>query len=137
VKRFKTIDHTADVGIVAYGSDLNEAFANAAYGMFSLIADLDNIRESLHRDIEVESSDNEALVVDWLNELLYIFDVEHVIFSRFEIVHLGEKQLRARAYGEKVDLARHHLKREVKAATYHTLKIEKGNRFSIRVILDI
>ena len=137
MKRFKTIDHTADIGIVAYGSDLNEAFANAAYGMFSLIADLDSIRESLHLDIEVEASDNEALVVDWLNELLYIFDVEHVIFSRFEIVHLNEKRLQARAYGEKIDLSRHRLKRGVKAATYHMLKIERENGFSIRVILDI
>jgi SHS2 domain-containing protein len=76
-------------------------------------------------------------VVDWLNELLYIFDVEHVVFSRFDVIDLNENKLRAEVYGEKVDLSRHKLKREVKAATYHSLEIRRENGYRIQVILDI
>jgi SHS2 domain-containing protein len=135
--RFELFDHTADVGIVAYGKDLKEAYANVACGMFSLIADLKEVHEEIQRDIDIQSLDRESLVVDWLNELLYIFDVDHVIFSRFEITALSQSQLRAKAYGEKIDTSRHQLKTEVKAATYHLLKVEKGNGFKIQVILDI
>lgn len=135
--RFELFDHTADVGIVAYGSNLKEAYANVAYGMFSLITDLTEVHEEIQRDIDVQALDRESLVVDWLNELLYIFDVDQVIFSRFEITALSQSQLRAKAYGEKIDTSRHQLKTEVKAATYHLLKVEKGNGFKIQVILDI
>ena len=83
--RFEIIDHTADVGIVACGSDLKEAFANIAYGMFSLIAELEGAGEGFCREIDLQAPDQETLLVDWLNELLYIFDVDHVIFSKFEI----------------------------------------------------
>src|SRR4030043_362316 len=93
VARYEVIDHTADVGIVAYGKDLKEAFANAAFGMFSLIANLEKVRGSISREIDVQSTDQEALLVDWLNELLYLFDVEHIIFKRFEITAL-RKSLR-------------------------------------------
>ena len=135
--RFEVIDHTADVGIVAYGGNLGEAFANAAYGMFSLIAELDGVTENLCREIALQAPDQEVLLVDWLNELLYLFDVDHVIFSRFEISDLNQNQLRAKAYGEKIDTSRHQLKTEVKAATYHSLKIEENNGFRVQVILDI
>lgn len=137
MKRFEVIDHTADVGLLAYGNDFKEAFANLACGMFSLIAELDEVHESIHSDIIINSTDMESLVVDWLNELLYVFDVEHIIFSRFDIIHLGETSLSARVYGEKVDRSRHILKREVKAATYHSLKIIEENGCRIQVILDL
>ncbi len=135
--RFEIIDHTADVGIVAYGSDLKEAFANTAYGMFSLIAELEGVGEGFCREIDLQAPDQETLLVDWLNELLYIFDVDHVILSRFDITDLNQKRLRANVYGEQIDTLRHQLKGAVKAATYHSLKIEKGNGFRVQVILDV
>jgi len=137
VIRFEVMDHTADVGIVAYGKDLKEAFANAAFGMFSLIANLEKVRGSISREIDVQSTDQEALLVDWLNELLYLFDVEHIIFKRFEITALSQKKLKAKVYGEKIDTSRHQLKTAVKAATYHMLKIEKNKGVRVQLILDI
>ena len=135
--RFEVIDHTADVGIIAYGSDLKEAFANSAYGMFSLIADLDSVKENVSRKVNVEATDQEALLVDWLNELLYLFDVEHIIFKRFDITVLSQNRLQAKVYGERIDKSRHRLKTGVKAATYHMLKIEKNKGVRIQFILDI
>ena len=73
-KEFEILDHTADVGIIAYGADLKQAFANAAKGLFSLITELGDVEEALHRDIELTAADEESLLVDWLNELVYYFD---------------------------------------------------------------
>ena len=138
MKRFDVVEHTADTGIVAYGADMREAFANAAYGMFSLMADLKQVREETSRYIEAEAGDRESLVVSWLNELLYMFDVEGIIFKRFDILELTNTRLRADAYGEKADASRHELRGGVKAATYHTLKVvEDRGRCSIRVIFDV
>ena len=136
MKRFDIIEHTADVGIAAYGANLKEAFANAAYAMFSLIADLENVRENVRRHIEVQADDREGLVVSWLNELLYIFDVERTIFKRFEVTELGETSLKAEGYGEPLDQSRHSLRGGIKAATYHMLKIEKNDGYTVRVIFD-
>ena len=136
-KEFELIDHTADVGIIAHGASINQAFANAARGLFSIITDLDDIREALHRDIEVTAPDQESLLVEWLNELIYLFDTENIIFNKFDITHLTNTQLKARIYGEKVDSSRHELKTGVKAATYHMLKVKKNNGYQAQVLFDI
>jgi SHS2 domain-containing protein len=138
MKRFDVVEHTADIGVVAYGADMRDAFANAAYGMFSLMADLKQVREETSRYIEAEAGDRESLVVSWLNELLYMFDVEGIIFKRFDVLELTNTRLKADAYGEKADASRHELRGGVKAATYHTLKVvEERGRCSIRVIFDV
>ena len=136
-KEFEMVNHTADMGIIAYGADKKQAFANAAKALFSLITELDDIEETLHRDIEVTASDQESLLVEWLNELIYLFDVENIIFKRFDITELGNTQLKARSYGERVDSAKHKLKTGVKAATYHAIKIDNGDGCQVRVLFDI
>jgi len=136
-KDFEILDHTADVGIIAYGTDMKQAFANAARGLFSLITELDDVHEVLHRDIKVSAADEESLLVQWLNELIYLFDTENIIFKRFEIIHLNNTLLKARSYGEKVDRTRHKLKTGVKAATYHMLKINKDDGGKVQVLFDI
>jgi SHS2 domain-containing protein len=136
-REFEILDHTADIGIIAYGADIKQAFANAARGLFSLITDLGDVEERLHRDIELSAADEESLLVDWLNELVFYFDTEGIIFRRFEISQLNNRHLKARGYGEKVDNSKHRLKRGVKAATYHMLKIEKDNGCRLQVLFDI
>ena len=136
-KEFEILNHTADAGIIAYGSNINEAFANAAKGMFSLITELDDIQEVLHRDIEVTAYDEESLLVEWLNEFIYLFDAENIIFKRFDITEFSNTYLKATAYGEKVDSSRHKLKTGVKATTYHLLRVDKDNGYKVQVIFDI
>jgi SHS2 domain-containing protein len=134
---FEIIDHTADIGIRVHGADLKETFANAALAISGLVTDAGKVRQSLHRDLEVTANGEEALLVAWLNELLYVFDAENILFSRFDIRDLTPTRLRARAYGETVDPSRHPMKMGIKAATYHRLKIEKGEHYTARVIFDI
>jgi SHS2 domain-containing protein len=136
-KDFEFIDHTADVGIIAYGASLSQAFANAARALFSLITELDDIKEVLHRDIKVTATDEESLLVAWLNELIYLFDAENILFKRFDIIQLNNTKLRARSYGEKVDSSRHKLKIGVKAATYHMLKVDRDDGCKVQVLFDI
>ena len=136
-KEFEIVNHTADVGIRAYGADMNEAFANAAKGLFSLITELDDVEEVVHRDTELTAPDQESLLVAWLNELIYFFDTENILFKRFDIARLNNTHLKARSYGHKVDSSKHKLKTGVKAATYHMLKIEKSNGCKVQVLFDI
>ena len=136
-KDFEIIDHTADVGIIAYGADINQAFANAAKAMFSLITELDNVEEVLYRDTELTATDEESLLVEWLNELIYLFDAENLIFKRFDITELDYRRLKGRSYGEKVDKLKHKLKIGIKAATYHMLKIDRSDGCKVQVLFDI
>ena len=136
-KDFEIVDHTADVGIIAYGADISQAFANAARALFSLITELDDVAEVLYRDMELTASDEESLLVEWLNELIYLFDVENIVFKRFDITQLNNTRLKARSYGEKVDSSKHKLKTGVKAATYHMLRVDKGNGCKLQVLFDI
>ena len=136
-KRFEVIDHTADIGIIAYGADLKEAFANAAYALFSLMIDLEGVVDSLCHQLEVSAPDQEELLVAWLNELIYLFEVEKVLFNRFEISQFSETRLRANCYGEKIDLERHKIKMAVKAATYHMLKFDEGDGVRLQVLFDV
>jgi SHS2 domain-containing protein len=136
MKRFRTIPHTADVGLVAYGSNLAEAYANAAYGMFSVIANLRNVRELEIRHVELTETSPEELLFEWLNRLIYHFDAEMLLLREFEVTHLDDRNLKAICRGEKYDPLRHQIKLGVKAATYYMLKVDRSKN-QVRVILDI
>jgi SHS2 domain-containing protein len=139
VKRaFEIIDHVADVGIVAYGTDVEELFSNAALALFSLITEPESIEEKLHLDLEVSSEGRDRLLVEWLNELIYLFDAERILFNRFDIKRLTHNELKATCYGEGFDPMKHKIKIGVKAATYHMLKLDKnGDGCKAQIILDI
>jgi len=136
LKRYKLIEHTADTGLIAYGDSLAEAFGNAAYGMFSIIAELNRVSENEKRHFEVSSNDMEGLLFEWLNRLLYYFDVEMLLFKRFKISILPENRLEAICYGEKYNPSRHRLKTGVKSATYHMLKVDDVKN-EVQVIFDV
>ena len=136
MKRFQFIEHTADIGLIAYGSSLAEAFANAAYGLFSIIAELKTVRETESRRLEINEEDAEALLFEWLNRLIYFFDVEMLLFKRFDIIELNGHELKAMCHGEKYDPSRHHLKMGVKSATYHMLKVDREKN-QVQVIFDV
>ena len=136
MKRFQLIEHTADTGLIAWGKNLAEAFANAAFGLFSIIAELKPVQETDFRQIVISEDDPEALLFEWLNSLLYLFDVEMLLFKRFDIVYFNERRLEALCYGEKYNSSFHHLKTGVKSATYHMLKVDKEKN-EVQVILDI
>ncbi|MHB0914528.1 MAG: archease [Thermoleophilia bacterium] len=138
MKPFETIEHSADIGIRAYGSTREEAFENAAVGMFSLIGDLGSVNPVDEYSITVEADDIETLLVEWLNELLYLYDSSSVLLSRFTVQELGETLMRGTAFGETLDSARHHPETDIKAVTYHMLRLRRLNgAWSAEVVFDI
>jgi SHS2 domain-containing protein len=137
-KGFEVIDHTADVGIIAYGLDTKELFSNAALALFSLITELESIENKFHLDLEVSSKDIDSLLIEWLNELIYLFDVKHILFNHFDIKRLTHEGLQATCYGENFSAMKHKIKTGVKAATYHMLTIDRSDDgFKTQVILDV
>jgi SHS2 domain-containing protein len=136
--RFEVIDHTADIGIVARGATLAEAFANAATGMFSLMVEMEEVAEREERRVSVEATDREGLLVAWLSELLFLLDVEDLVFGRFEVDRIGETRLEGRAFGERLDRERHPKGTVIKAVTRHMLRVGKADYgYEARVIFDI
>ena len=136
MKRFRLIEHTADVGLAAEGTTLAEAFANAAYGLFSIIAELKTVKETESRRLEISEDDPEGLLFEWLNSLIYLFDVEMLLLKKFDIIELDGRHLEAICYGERYDPSRHHLKTGVKSATYHMMKVD-NKKNQVQVIFDV
>lgn len=135
---FEIIEHTADVGILARGATLEELFVNAARGMFSIMCDLEQVKDLEARDVEVSASDQDLLLAEWLSELLFLFEVEFMLFVRFRIEFPAEGRLRGRAWGEKVNPDRHHVSVGIKAVTHHMLHVEnRPDGYIATVIFDI
>ncbi|HEU0003930.1 MAG TPA: archease [Ktedonobacteraceae bacterium] len=137
-KPYEVFEHTADVGLHASGSDLRELFAHVAEGMESLMVSPEQVRIQVSREINVEGHDAVSLLVNWLNELIFLFDTEYLIFRRFEIGDLTEISLRAIVCGEAYDAQRHDLSSAIKAATWHEAVVEQvEGGYRATVIFDI
>ncbi len=138
MKRFEILDHTADIGIIVYGGDLKSLFENAGEAFFRLITDLKKVRLRTERKIEIGGESLERLMVDWLNELLYLHDVENLLFKRFRVESVGEAGLKAKVNGEIFQEGVHVIKTEVKAVTYHQLEVRQGKGgWRARIIIDL
>src|SRR5262245_47297506 len=121
---FETFDHTADLGLRVRARDLDTLFAEAAQALFSAIVDdLGTVQPRQRHEIRLSGDDRAYLLFDWLNELLFRFESDHLVFGKFEC-HIEGDGLTAAAWGEPLDASRHALAREVKAITYHGLRVE-------------
>ena len=135
---YETFEHTADLGLRVRAADLNSLFAEAAHALFAAIVDDPaTVQPRQQLDVQLAADDREYLLFDWLRELLYHFDVEHLLLSRFE-VQVSDTVLTGTAWGEPLDRDRHALSHEVKAITYHGLRVEQtSDGWLAEVIVDI
>lgn len=135
---YELIDHTGDLGLKIRSADLKSLFCEAATALFDVISDLDLIEVREEREISVVGMDNEELLVAWLNELLYLHEVERLLFRDFKIIEIGEGKLKGTAGGEVLREEYHIIKTAIKAVTYHQLEVRKENGgWSGRIIFDI
>ena len=137
---FQILEHTGEIGLLAHGRTPAETFSQAAKGMFSIMVELDAVEEREARLVHVEGHDMGALLVAWLNELIYLFDVEGIVFKSFLVQKINDTYLEALCHGEKLDVERHRFTISPKAATYHMLEVKEdpeGSGWRARVILDI
>ena len=137
-KPYEVFEHTADVGLHAFGRNLRELFTHVAEGMESLMVSPEQVRLQVSREINVEGHDPVSLLINWLNELIFLFDTEYLIFRRFEIDDLTETSLHASAHGEAYDARWHDLSSAIKAATWHEAAVEQvEGGYRATVIFDI
>ncbi len=137
-KKYKFINHTADVGIKVWGESLESLFENAAYSMFDILTELDKVKVKESLGVEIEGKRTDELLADWLRNLLYKFNGEGYLLREFNIEEISKKGLKAKVRGEKLDLSRHTLKTEIKAVTYHGLEVKKtGQGWEAQVIFDV
>lgn len=134
---YREIEHTADVGVELSAPDLPAAFERAAAAMFDVISDIDGVAQTWHGRVRVTGLDLENLLVRWLSELLFISESEGVLLSRFTVDRLDGFDLEAAVAGETLDRSRHAVRVEIKAPTYHGLRIEEvRGEWLVRVIFD-
>ncbi len=137
MRKYRILEHTADIGFEAYGASREEVLANAATALVSIITDPDAVSTKDTRTIEVGADDWEQLLVRYLNEVLYVIDGESFLPSKTEVELMKGYSLRAVLYGE-TRTGDHDVRTDVKAITYHQLLFEKKDQgYSIRVFVDI
>lgn len=135
---YETFEHTADLGLRVRAADLNSLFAEAGKGLISMIvANLADVRIVDSLTFELSGIEVDYLLFDWLNELLYTFDTRQLVLVEFD-VNLSSAGLKATARGEPFDPQRHRAEHEVKAITYHELKVvQQPDGWMAEIIVDI
>jgi SHS2 domain-containing protein len=135
---YRQLPHTADLAWRLWGKDLPELFENAGRALSATLTDRRYLRRRATREVRLTADDREALLVDWLNHLLYLFDIDGFLGRDFQVESLTPQRLEARVTGENFDAARHPERTGVKAATFHQLSIvPAGDGWQATVVLDL
>ncbi len=132
---FETFDTTADVGITVYGENLKDIFGQAAIGLFSFITNVKKLDTKISKSLEINADSYENLLINWLNELIFLFDTEGFVGKDIKIKELSETKLIAMIKGDFFNEKKHSRGVLIKAATYHKLKLEKKNNGWMATIL--
>lgn len=136
---YEILEHTADIGIRAFGRSAEELFTHLGQGMFSLVVSPEQVKISETHEIRAQASGWEALAVAWLRELLYLLDTRLFVGKEFRVTRLEPDRIEASVSGETLDPARHSLGKEIKAVTYCDLSVEQrpDGTWAAQVIFDI
>ena len=137
-KPYEPFDHTADIGVRVHADNLTQLFEHAAFALMDTMVGVDRIRPATERFLEVAGDDLEELMVNWLSELLYQFEAEQWLFAAFEVMEVSPPRLTAKVRGERYDEQRHPVAADIKAVTYHQLKVAEVNgRWETEIIFDV
>jgi SHS2 domain-containing protein len=135
---YKIEEHTADLAIRLEADDLKTLFTNAGRALFDLMIGLDRIEEQTSVSFDINGENNEELLVNYLTELLYHFEVDGLIFARFELEWNGSKEIHVNAFGEPHQPDNHGFDTAIKAVTYHQLRVyQNKGRWHAFVIFDV
>ena len=137
-EKYNLIDHTADFGIQVFGSDPQELFTNAALALFDVITEMDVLsgRDSCY--IKTSGEDWSDLMINWLREILYLWNGKERLVKSIQILSLSEDKISAKIYFDAYMPDRHIIKTEVKAVTYHQAQVKSSPAgWEARVIFDI
>lgn len=125
MKDYRLIDHTADIAIKVHGDDIKSLFLNCGYALFDLLYETKGITPTDSLTLSVEGIDEEELLVNFMRELFFQFSIYKLVLNEIEITALNENEVTATVSYEALDMARHKLKNDIKAVTYHDVRIEQ------------
>lgn len=135
---YHLIDHTADFGIHVFGADPGTLFVNAALATIEQVTDLSNIQASQSVAVSVDGADWPDLMVNWLREVLYLWNGREMLPARVVIENISERHLNARLDVEAFVPGRHFIRQEIKAVTYHQIRVDTGpDGWESKIIFDI
>lgn len=139
MKAYEFFEHTADIGVHVYGATLPELFVNAARAMYAAMGTLEKAGDQKRKTVDLEAESLEDLLHDWLAELLFEVETHHILYDRFEIRQLTAQKLEAELSGGTIDFSRSQTREEIKAVTYHQLRVEQlpDNSWQACVIFDV
>jgi SHS2 domain-containing protein len=137
-KRYRTLNRSSDLAIKVFGKSQSELFANSAFALFDLVTDVEKVEVRERLPLEVEGADRDDLMVNWMRELLYLFQGSGYLLKEFQIGDAKETYVRAEVRGEKYDPDRHEIKREIRSVAYHQSRMEKtGDQWTAQVIFEL
>ena len=140
-KIYESIDHTADLSIKVCGKDLEELLKNCSAAMMDVICDLNTIELKNQYSVSSSGNSEEELLVNLLQELLYLHEVKKLLFCKFEFKindNIKNREVEGNVWGEEIDFSRHDLLNDIKAVTYSDLKVEHENgKLSVKITFDI
>ena len=137
-KRYRITPHHSELAVKVFGSSQSELFANSAWALFDVITETEKIELKERLPLEVEGTDRDDLLVNWVRELLYFYQGSGYLLRDFRILELGDKVLKAEVSGEKIDPDRHEIKREIVAVAYDKSRVAKtGDQWTAQLIFEV
>jgi protein archease len=137
-KRYRITPHHSELAVKVFGSSQTELFANSAWALFDVITETEKIELKERLPLEVEGTDRDDLLVNWVRELLYFYQGSGYLLRDFRMLELGDKVLKAEVSGEKIDPDRHEIKREIVAIAYDKSRMAKtGDQWTAQLIFEV
>ena len=137
-KNYRITTHQNELAVRIVGNSQADLFANSGFALFDVMSDIDKIEATERLSLEVEGSDRDDLMVNWIRELLYLYQGSGYLLKEFKINEVNDTSVKAEVAGEKIDPDRHEIKQEIAAVAFHKSRMQKtGNQWIAQVIFEI
>ena len=137
-KNYRITTHQNELAVRIVGNSQADLFANSGFALFDVLSDIDKIEATERLSLEVEGSDRDDLMVNWIRELLYLYQGSGYLLKEFKINEVKDTLVKAEVAGEKIDPDRHEIKQEIAAVAFHKSRMQKtGNQWIAQVIFEI
>lgn len=137
-KKYRVSKRSSELVVKVFGKSQEELFSNSAFALFDLMTDVEKIRIEERLPLEVEGVDRDDLMVNWMRELLYLYQGGGYLLREIEVQEAGDTRVKGQVRGEKFDPDRHEIQKEIHAVAYHQSRMEKtGDQWTAQVIFEI
>lgn len=136
--RYRILNRSSDLVIKVFGKTQDELFANSGFALFDIMTDVEKIQATDQLPLEVEGVDRDDLMVNWMRELLYLYQGSGYLLREFKVREAKDNYVRGEVSGEKFDPDRHEIRREIKSIAYHQSRMEKtGDQWTAQVMFEL